>query len=85
MTHEQAKQFSRYVVYEMVNEEIAYICLCKDFYVAEKLIRVLAAQDKDNDAYYFTGINEPGDFLPGGGWYYAAQKKDGVVAEWSLE
>ena len=85
MHKSDAADFCNYVVYGYVTKEdgtkeIQDLCACKDYKVAEYFTKMLAWNDKDNDPYYFTGINNPGDLVPGGGWYVSWQKgEDGKL------
>lgn len=69
MNKSDAKDFCNYEVYEYVGEEYHTICACKDHKTATIIAQVLAQSDEDNDSYYVTSINNPGDLVWGGGWY----------------
>lgn len=73
MWKHEVEEFVHYEVYEILEKdgkkECHTICLCHDYNIAEGLCRTLASNDDNCDAYYFTGVNHLGDFVPGGGWY----------------
>ena len=92
MYKQDLEEYGDYVIFEHVKDEtdsnkytVHYICVCKEYKIAEMLCYMLAKEDKVNDPYYFTGITNPGDFIPGGGWYVSFQKdKDGKIRRSSL-
>lgn len=90
MWKHEVEEFVNYEVYEILEKdgkkECHIICLCHDYKMAEGLCRVLASNDDSGDKYYFTGVNHPGDFVPGGGWYecYYKDKETGKLKHSSL-
>ena len=73
--YELEKQIN-YEVYQYLDGKYDFICATKDYAYAKGLAIMLAQRDKDNDSYYVTGINYPGDFVPGGGWYDEFHKNE---------
>jgi len=65
----EVKDFAKYEVYEYVNGKKHTLFICNEYDIAKNLARTLARMDPVCDTYYLTGIHNPGDFIPGGGWY----------------
>lgn len=86
MHKSDAVDFANYVVYEIVDKKVHYLCICKESKVAEVIAKTLAYLDVKGDTYYLTGINNPGDLIPGGGWYEAwhKDKESGKLKHTSL-
>ena len=68
--------FADYEVYELVDNKYHAICVCKEHKMAELLTKMLAYNDPNNDAYYYTSITNPGELVIGGGWYISYKKGD---------
>ena len=76
MYKREVEDFCEYQIIGNVEGEETVICCCKYAAIAEALTRILAEADPDHDAYYFTGITNPGDFVVGGGWHVCYQKDE---------
>ena len=88
MYKHEVEEYANYEVYEYLYKEKVIkhtICICKELIVAKGIAIMLAKKDPTGDSYYLTGINHPGDMIPGGGWYYEFHQKDGKVLQPSLE
>lgn len=88
MYKHEVEEYANYEVYEYltIKEEIKKhtICICKELIVAKGIAIMLAKKDPKGDSYYVTGVNNPGAFIPGGGWYYEFHQKDGKILQSSL-
>lgn len=88
MKLKEAKEFSQYVVYRIVNNVKENIAICKERNRAKEIAIMFALHDKQCNTYCFTDIDdaEPGVFVPGGGWveYYQRNKETGKVEHSSL-
>lgn len=73
MYRKDVEAFAKYIVYTIeetpVGRKVVDLCVCNDYKVAEDICKMFAWYDKDNQSYYYTGITEPGAFIPGGGWH----------------
>ena len=87
MFKSDVEKFANYQVYEIVDKKVHVICVCQTFNDAKNIAIVLAYLDKKYDPYYVTGIHNPDDMIPGGGYYdcYQKNKETGKVKHSSLE
>lgn len=71
MYKHEVEKFANYEVYTYDdNNQIVTLCLCDMGEMACIIAKSLTMHDKKpNVKIYVTGINYPGDFVPGGGWY----------------
>lgn len=67
----EAEEFANYEVFELIGPEKKYhcLCVCEEYEVAETIAVLFAKADTSHDHYFITGINNPGDFVIGGGWH----------------
>ncbi len=77
MNTTEIESFCRYEVYTYIDEKKYTFCVCKNYDEALIIVKLLAAADESHASYYITGITEPFDLVPGGGWYvgYHTDKK----------
>lgn len=82
----EVQDFADYEVYEIVDNKVHILCACKEYEVAKVIAQTLAYLDKNCDTYYVSSINNPGDFVPGGGWYdsWYKDKETGKLKQSSL-
>ena len=67
----EVEEFARYEVYEYTEVKKHTLFVCNEIEIAKNLAKTLARMDPVCDRYYVSGIHNPGDFIPGGGWYYS--------------
>ena len=80
MKIEEVEEFSQYVVYEKKENKLEYICICKEYYAAEWIARMLTMEDFEGSSYGVTNISRPNTFVIGGGWSVTFYKdKDGQI------
>ena len=87
MYKSEAIDFANYQVYEVLDDTPHILCVCKEYDVAATIAQTLALLDTSCDTYYLTSVNNPGDFVPGGGWYHSwtKDKETGKLKSGSLE
>jgi len=70
----EVEEFAQYQVYEIVNDKVHTLCICNEFKAAKFIARTFASLDDTYGRYYVSGIHNPGDMIPGGGWHYCYHK-----------
>lgn len=71
MYKHEVEKFANFEVYTYGDDnQIETLCLCDTGEMARIIAKNLTMHaKKPNLKIYVTGINYPGDFVPGGGWY----------------
>jgi len=69
MHKEEVVKFANYEVYEIVDGKYHPLFVCEEYNIGAALAIMLAKADPQGDPYYLTGVNNPSDLTPGGGWY----------------
>lgn len=67
MDREELEKFAEYGVYEKVNGVSRLIAICKEEQAAKAIARSLAALDPKGDAYFYSIMARPSEFIEGGG------------------
>ena len=73
--------------YQVSDKDGKVICLTHTEKEAEYIAKFFAWNDEDYETYYVTGVNNMGDLVIGGGWYYAwrRDREKNVLVHFSLE